>query len=87
MINKHEWWYKLKWKLSEFWCWLTGGHTYADINLQTERIPEHCVTCFRNYCLKCGKWYVFEVKDEALYCTYPMPNRLEIDFDYEAEDV
>lgn len=73
------WWRRIK-------CWLTGGHAYADINLQTEHFPELCVTCFRNKCLKCGKWNVFAVDDEALYHTYPMPNRLEIDFDYEAED-
>jgi hypothetical protein len=58
---------ELKWWAKRFWCWLTGGHTYADINLRTERFPEHRVTCFCNKCLKCGKWDVFAVDDKALY--------------------
>ena len=76
----------LKRWLKKVWCWLSGGHTYADINLETHRVPEHRMTCFRNKCLKCGESYVFAVNDEALYSTYPLPNRLEIEFDYEAED-
>lgn len=80
MTELKRWWKKV-------WCWLSGGHTYADINLETHRIPEHCMTCFRNKCIKCGEYQVFVVNDEALYCTYPLPNRLEIDFDYNAEDV
>ena len=72
---------KLKWRLKQFWCWLTGGHKYADINLESVHVQEHCVTCFRNTCLKCGERSVWAVNDEALYSTYPMPNRIEVEFD------
>ena len=70
--------------VKRIWCRLFG-HIYADGNLETIHVPEYRVTCFRNKCLRCGESQVYTVKDEALYCTYPLPNRLEIDFDYEAE--
>lgn len=62
-------WVKL---LKKLWCWLTGGHTYADINLRTHHIPEKKVTCFVQTCLKCGKVQVYAVKDEALFFGTPL---------------
>ena len=70
----------MKKKLKFLWCWLTGGHTYAAINLQTYRIPEKGVTCFVNHCTKCRKRYVCAVDDKALYCGTPLA-------DYKVEDI
>lgn len=76
MANELKWWFK------RFWCWITGGHIYKDINWKTEHFPEHCVTCFCNKCLKCGKSKVIAVKDEALYCGTPLATeRIKVDFD------
>ena len=58
---------ELKYLLKRFWCWLTGGHRYADSNLQSYHFPKHCMTCFRNVCVKCGKSNVWAVSDKALY--------------------
>ena len=75
MANEMRWW------LQRIKCWLTGGHTFADSNLKTEHFPQNRVTCFCNKCVKCGKWKVYAVKDDALFSAYPMPERIKVDFD------
>ena len=70
-----NWWKK-------FWCWITGGHIYADGSLQSHHIPEHGVTCFIQRCLKCGEYQVYAVSDAALYCGSPLAEeRIKVDFD------
>ena len=54
------------------WCWLTGGHIYADGNLQSHHIPEKGVTCFIQRCLKCGEYQEYAVNDSALYYGSPL---------------
>lgn len=56
----------------QFRCWITGGHKYEDGNLEVHPFPKVGVTCFSNVCVKCGKSYVFEVSNEALYCGTPL---------------
>lgn len=49
-----------KW-LKKFWCWITGGHTYADRNLQCCRDEVKMMFRYRNRCCKCGmtdKWEI-----------------------------
>lgn len=67
-----------RWK--RFWCWITGGHKYANENLETYPFPELGKTCFRNVCVKCGKSYVCEVSNEAIYCGTPLDG-YEVKFD------
>lgn len=72
---------KLKRRLIRFWCWITGGHKYADRNLESYPFPEHGMTCFRNVCVKCGKSDVYAVTNKALYYETPLFGRIEVDFD------
>ena len=64
---------------------LTGGHKYADSNLESYQFPEKGITCFRNVCIKCGKAYVYEVSNKALYYDGGIDDLdvddLEVDFD------
>ena len=78
-----KWWRKL-------WCWITGGHTYADMNLQCYRDELNMAFKYRNRCCKCGEVDEWEIPMENL-----VPKRMkrpstyvydEIDFDYGAED-
>ena len=41
--------------MNAFFCKLTGGHKYADLNLtiHTDRRTDEAV--FKNHCIKCGK--------------------------------
>ena len=71
---------KLIWLLKRFWCWITGGHKYADGNLETYPLPIYGETYFRNICVKCGKPYVCAVSNEALYCGTPLAG-YEVKFD------
>ena len=55
-----------KW-IRRIWCWITGGHRYADINLESCSFPEQDTTYFRNFCVKCGKSDTWAVSTKALY--------------------
>lgn len=55
---------KRLWK--KFWCWITGGHTYADINLQSCYDECNMMFTFRNRCCKCGKVDKWEVPAENI---------------------
>ena len=54
-----KWWKKL-------WCWITGGHSYADMNLQCFRDEENMVFKYRNRCCKCGKADEWEIPMENI---------------------
>ena len=53
--------------LKKIWCWLTGGHTFADINLVSEHLDGFGKTAFINWCTKCGECKCYVVDDKALY--------------------
>ena len=36
-------------------CWLTGGHRYADMNLESSYNPYTGQSILANRCVKCGK--------------------------------
>ena len=57
---------KLKRWLLGLWCWITGGHTYSDINLHTYYDCCEDKYTFRNKCLKCGKVNKWEVPAKPL---------------------
>ena len=73
MAELKRWWKKV-------WCWLTGGHLYNTKDLKSHHIPEKCLTCFIQRCVKCGEWQVYAVNDEVLYSTYPLP-KVGVSFD------
>lgn len=54
------------------WCWITGGHTYSDLNLQCSYDEITISYRFRNSCLKCGKTNEWIVGAE---CIMPEPRR------------
>lgn len=41
--------------MNSFFCWLTGGHKYADSNLMIHTDHETDEAVFENICIKCGK--------------------------------
>ena len=56
--------------MNRLFCWLTGGHRYADNTLETEYVPykgEHSML-IKNRCAKCGKEFIanFDI-DKILY--------------------
>lgn len=57
---------KLKRWWKKFWCWITGGHTYACVNLQSCYDERDMMYTFRNRCCKCGKEDKWEVPAENL---------------------
>jgi len=54
-----KWWKK-------FWCWITGGHAYLAMNLQSHYDEMNMVYRFRNRCTKCGKVDEWEVPAENI---------------------
>ena len=47
-------------------CWLTGGHKYADKNLETFYDPKTRKSLMWNYCVKCGIAYLFEIDTDEI---------------------
>jgi hypothetical protein len=43
--------------MNRLFCWLTGGHGYADKNLETQYNPFTHQSLMVNRCVKCGKIY------------------------------
>ena len=52
--------------LRRFLCWLTGGHKYADKNLETLYCPETRESLMWNYCVKCGTAYLFTINTDEI---------------------
>lgn len=40
--------------MNSFFCWLTGGHRYADSNQTAENSPDSNDVFISNHCVKCG---------------------------------
>lgn len=57
---------ELKRWLKKLWCFLTGGHIYADINLQCCRDEANMMLRYRNRCCKCGKADEWEIPMENI---------------------
>jgi hypothetical protein len=58
--------YKLKQWLKRLLCFITGGHTYADINLQSCCDEANMMVRYRNRCCKCGKAEEWEIPMENI---------------------
>lgn len=54
-----------KW-FKKFWCWLSGGHIYADVNLQSHYDECNMMYTLKNRCCRCGKAVELEVPAEHL---------------------
>lgn len=54
--------------MNKFFCWLTGGHKYADKNLLVCRDKSINLNqySFSNRCVKCGKRYIFNLDLDRL---------------------
>lgn len=56
--------------MNRFFCWLTGGHRYADINKCVTYDPIHRTFKVKNYsakfCTKCGKTYTIDLSENIL---------------------
>jgi hypothetical protein len=52
--------------MNSFFCWLTGGHRYADKNLKTYYSPDTRESTVFNHCVKCGIGFLFEMNTDAL---------------------
>ncbi len=52
--------------LRKFLCWLTGGHEYADKNLETLYCPYSGESLMHNYCVKCGMAYLFTINTDEI---------------------
>ena len=45
--------------MNRLFCWLTGGHRYAPMNLRTCKHPFTREIVVTDWCIKCGKRYRF----------------------------
>lgn len=52
--------------MNRFFCFLTGGHRYADVNIRTQTMPDDWrIVEITNPCIKCGDISVFYMNVEA----------------------
>ena len=56
----------LKRWFKKLWCFLTGGHRFADKNLVSCYEPRTRMHTFRTHCVKCGERYVLEVEHKDM---------------------
>ena len=52
--------------MNKIFCFLTGGHRYADINLKVRYDQVHRGYHISNNCVKCNHYYSFFCPDEVL---------------------
>ena len=53
--------------MNRFFCLLTGGHRYADINMIVIHDPIFRTYKVKNYCVKCGKPYTIDLPENVLF--------------------
>lgn len=56
--------------MNGFFCWLTGGHRYADSNLTVYTDPKTKEAVFRNICIKCSKPFEIRIAWRCLGIQY-----------------
>lgn len=52
--------------MNRLFCFLSGGHRYADTNLTASRPIIHGFVIIRNECIKCGKAYTSAINVDAI---------------------
>lgn len=52
--------------MNKLCCFLTGGHEYEDSNLRASEDWKKGNIVYRNFCVKCGKSYCFNVSISAI---------------------